>query len=94
MEIRPEDFLTSGVGVGMRVSHSLSTSAKRSARGVLLRLEPVCDGGKTRSKGTSSPNFLRSLSIFCLRRVFKDVMLEFRMAESHREGSSDGMGVN
>jgi len=43
--------------------------------GVILRSDSVSDDGKTRSKGTSSPSFLRSLSIFCLRRLLKDVIL-------------------
>jgi len=72
VEIRPEGFLTSGVGGGRGALQSLLTSAEKS--GVILGSESVSDG-KTRSKGTSCPSFLRSLSIFCLRRLFKDVML-------------------
>lgn len=43
--------------------------------GVILRSDSVSDDGKTRSRGTSSPSFLRSLSIFCLRRLLRDVIL-------------------
>lgn len=73
-EIRPEDFLERGVGGGRRPLHSLMAWAVDSAS----------DDGKTRSKGTFCPSFLRSLSIFCLRRPLKDANL------LRREKSSSG----
>jgi len=75
-EIRPEDFLRHGLGRGRRARQSLLTSAERS--GVILGPKSVSDDsddGKTRSKGTSRPSFFRSLSIFCLRRLLKGVIL-------------------
>jgi hypothetical protein len=60
--------------------------------GVILRSESESDDGKTRFKGTSPPSFFRSLSIFCLRRLFREVMLyESGLVELSKEGSLSGM---
>lgn len=72
-EIRFEFFLGRGTGGDKRTPLSLTISTGRF--GVILRMDSVSDDGKTRSKGTSCPSFFRSLSIFCLRRLLKDVML-------------------
>lgn len=96
MESRLEDLRRRG-GRGRRAPHSLITSVERSWE--MPDSESVSDDsdgddGKTRSKGTSCPSFLRSLSIFCLRRLLKDVMLqEFRLVMLRREASSCS-GIN
>ena len=59
VEIRAGDFLARGIGKGDRTT---------------LGPESVSDG-KTRSNGTSCPSFLRSLSIFCLRRLLEEAIL-------------------
>lgn len=64
LESRPEFFFGRGIRGG---------TAGRL--GVTLRSESESDDRKTRSKGTSCPSFFRSLSIFCLRRLLRDVML-------------------
>jgi hypothetical protein len=48
---------------------------------------------KTRSSGTPSPSLRRSLSIFCLLKVFADGMTNDggRMTESHGVASKDGL---
>jgi len=91
VESRPEGFRRRGGG-----GRTLMTSTERS--GVMLDPESLSDDsdgddGKTRSKGTSCPSFLRSLSIFCLRRLLKDVILkEFRLVMLRKEvSSSSGM---
>jgi len=79
VEICLESPLRRSVEGDKRTLHSLLISAERF--GVILGSDSVSDDddddddGKTRSKGTSCPSFLRSLSIFCLRRLLKGVML-------------------
>jgi hypothetical protein len=60
-EMRPGDLGVRGVGGGGGGS-SFSCKAGEGA-------SPT---GKTRSRGTPSPSFLRSLSIFCLRSVLAE----------------------
>ena len=89
LESRPDFFLKNvgGEGGGKRELYSLKEEGRV---GVMLRSESESDDGKTRLKGTSPPSFFRSLSIFCLRRLLRDVMLY----ESELVESSKGMSLS
>ena len=77
-----------GGGGGRSALYSLM---EEESVGVILRSESESEDGKTRLNGTSPPSFFRSLSIFCLRRLLKDVMLyESEVVELSKKGSLSG----